>query len=80
MTKRKIIKQLKKPDLGGRWYDDEIYWFDLGNAVDELVKGNNTKAKVSQKKAAGNMKAMSKKMASSMSVVRRNKWRRMWRC
>jgi hypothetical protein len=25
MTKRKIIKQLKKPDLGGRWYDDEIY-------------------------------------------------------
>jgi molybdopterin-binding protein len=65
---KKDNKQLKKPlDLEEDGTTMKSIDLDLGNAVDELVKGNNTKAKVSQKNAAGKMKAMSKKMASSMS-------------
>ena len=61
-------KQLKKPlDIGDDAAGEKAINNDLDKALDALNKEGSTKAKSSQKSAAGKMKALSKKMSSSLS-------------
>jgi hypothetical protein len=65
---KKDNKQLKKPlDLEEDAVAMKSIDLDLGKAVVELSKRSTSKAKASQKNAAGKMKALSKKMSDSIS-------------